>query len=305
MPKTNIVNLYGRVTNDPVISTNKETGDYNFGFCYLDCVRGLREVGDHLKYRAHDKPMVMSREKEILDEMKKWNTNDIILLKGVVHTQGLKKTSYCPNCTDENGAATKNETFGNLVTVTPIHVMRVKEWGDDKSSAVADVVENGEISNCVQIYGTLLKDPKLYTTKKGIRITQYPIATNRKFTVRTDDPSIKTDYPLVKSYGEQALNDKMYLKYQSEVMIDGFLQGRTVTRKCKCRNCGKIYEWQDNCMEIIPYAVEYVKNYKTPEDVEQEKKMTAEEYRQKLFSDGSRDTFDDDERSNDVSDTGE
>jgi single-stranded DNA-binding protein len=249
--------------------------------------------------------MIMSREKEILDEMKKWQVNDIIMLKGVIHTQALKKTSFCPNCTDADGSATKNETFGNLVTVTPIHVIKIKSYGDDKASAVDDVIEHGEMSNCIQVYGTLLKDPKLFTTKKNIRITQYPIAINRKFTVRTDDPSIKTDYPIVKSYGEQALNDKMYLHYQSEIIVDGFLQGRTVTRKCKCKNCGKIYEWTDNCMEIVPYAVEYVKNYKTPDDIAEEKRMTAEEYKQKLFNEGTKDSLDDDEKSSEIQDDDE
>lgn len=286
MAKINTVNIYGRLEKDPVIVMDKETGEYQFGFCYVDTVRSLRDAGDDLHFVKHTKPMVLSREKEILDAMSSWKENDMVMIKGVIHTKALKKTSFCDHCKE------KNEVFGNLITINPIHVLKIKSYGDDKMAAVEDLVNNREISNQVQIYGTLLKDPQIFTTKRGLQITQYPIAINRKFTVRTDDPTIKTDYPVVKSYGEQARDDKTYLKFQSEIIIDGFLQARTVRRKKKCDSCGEEYLWTDNCMEIVPYAVEHIKNCRTPEEVEADFDKKAEEYKQMLYEGKKRDELD-------------
>ena len=293
MAKTNLVYLYGRVSKEPIVSKNRETGEYNYGFCYVDTVRSLRSVGDDLHYTKHEKPMVLSQEEDKLREMASWKVNDIVMVKGVVHSQSLKKISFCPFCKDEKGNSTKNEFPGNLISVTPIYLCKIKSYGEDKMAAIEDVIANREISNQVLVYGTLLKDPKIFTTKRGVKITQYPIATNRKFTVRTDDPAIRTDYPWVKSYGSQAVDDKAFLHFQSEVLVDGYLQARVVKRKSICPCCGKVYEWADNCMEIAPYknGMEYVKNFRTPEDIEAEQKKTLEEYKQMLFSKGMQDAM--------------
>lgn len=300
MAKINIVNIYGRVHKQPVISKDRETGDFHFGFCYVDTVRSLRSVGDNLRYVKHDKPMILSRSEEILLQMEKWQVNDIVLIKGVVHSQPLTKQSFCPNCKGPDGKSTRNETLGNLVSVTPIYMSTVRSYGDNKMAAVEDVIKNRELSNQVQVYGTLLKDPKIYTTKKGVQITQYPIAINRKFLVQQDDPTIKTDYPWVKSYGEIARDNKLFLKYQSEVVVDGFLQARNVKRKCKCANCGKTYEWTDNCMEIVPYSVEYIKGCRSREEIEAEHQKTLEECKQMIFHSGTSDTMEDGMETSDI-----
>lgn len=266
LAKQNSVYLYGRVHKTPMISKNEETEEYNYGMVYLDVVRGLRYVGDHLKKVKHDYPLIMSREPEILDEISTWQENDIVLVKGVITTKSANKGSYCPHCTDESGNATKNVAVGNLLYVTPIYVRKEKSY-QSVNEAVEDVVKNREISNQIICYGTLVADPRLFRTKSHVNVAQYPLALNRKFTIRTDDPNIKTDWPIVKSYGDQAILDKMHLAFKSEVLIDGFLQARKITRHATCSCCGQMYDWKDNCMEIVPYAVEYMKGEKSDDDV--------------------------------------
>lgn len=299
MAKQNLIFLYGRVTKAPIISKDGETGEYNYGMLYVDVVRGLRSVGDDLKFVKHDRPLVMSREREIIDAMIGWKENDIVFIKGVVTSTKVPKSSYCPNCTDEDGNAVKNSTFGNLLYITPVFAEKAKSF-DNKAEAVEDIVNHREISNQVYVYGTLLRDPKIITTAKKIQITQYPIAINRKFTIRTDDPSIKTDWPIVKSYGEQARDDKTFLKTGAEIIIDGFLQARTVTRKAVCKHCNSIYPWSDHAMEIVPYAVEYVNGFYTKEEVEAETQHTVEEYKQMLFNTGMKDELSEELQSDDL-----
>ena len=299
MGRQNIVFLYGRVCKAPVISKIKETNEYNYGMVYLDAVRGYREIDDGVRFVKHDHPLIMSREKEIVDKMLEWKENTIVFVKGAITTTRMAKTSFCPDCTDEDGKPTRNESTGNLVYITPIYVEKVRDY-DNKQQAIEDVIRNREISNQIYVLGTVLKDPKIITTKQGIQFSQYPIAINRKFTIRTDDPSIRTDWPIVKSYGEQARDDKSYLKYQAEVIIDGFLQARTITRKQKCKCCGKIYEWKDHAMELVPYEVEYVSGFKTTEEAEAEYNCKVDEYKQMLFDTAYKDDLDEDLKSDDT-----
>ncbi|MBP3278168.1 MAG: single-stranded DNA-binding protein [Butyrivibrio sp.] len=301
MGRQNIAFLYARVHKPPQINKDVETGEYLFGTVYLDTVRGLREVEDDLKYVKHEFPLVVSREKEQLDKMAEWKENDIVLVKGVITSKAIMKASYCPHCTDENGNHWKNEVKSNLVYITPIFVEKLKSYGEDKTAAREDLVDHREISNQLYVMGRVLKDPKLFTTKKNVQITQYPIALNRKFTIRTDDPSIRTDWPIVKSYGERARDDKLYLQYESDVLIDGFVQARTVTRKMICPHCGKLYEWKDNSMEVAAYDVEYVNGYKSKEQVEAEAQgKSVEELKQMLFETGYKDELEENLQSSDT-----
>lgn len=300
MGRQNIAFLYARVSRAPVISRNAETGEYNYGMVYLDTVRSLRSVGDDIKYVRHDHPLVMSREKEILDQMEDWKENDIVFIKGVITSKTVMKSSFCPHCTDGEGNATRNTSKGNLVYITPIYVRKEASYGDDKKAAIEDIVNNREISNQIYVMGTLIRDPKIITTKRGIQITQYPIAINRKFTIRTDDPNIKTDWPIVKSYDEKAREDKIFLRYQAEVIIDGFLQARNITRRTKCEHCNEEYEWTDHCMELVPYDVEYVSGHRSEEEVEAEAQKSVEELKQMLFRPESQDDLDDDLKSDDI-----
>ena len=298
MPRHNIINLYGRVVKPPILARDNTTGVCNYSMVYLDVVRGLREVDDDVHYVRHDYPIIISREMNIIEVVEELKENDIVLLKGTISTKKIPKRSYCPNCKNEDGTSTENTAYGNLVYVTPIYMRKIMSF-NSKEEAIQHIVDNREISNQIYMAGTLLKDPKFFTTKKGVQITQYPIAINRKFIIRTDDPSIRTDWPVVKSYGEQARNDKAFLKYQSEILVDGFLQARRVTRKCKCKSCNTLYTWQDNSMEIVPYEVEYLLNYLTPEDVEAERQMKVEQYKQMLFTSGLKEEDEDEDMQSD------
>ena len=72
------------------------------------------------------------------------------------------------------------------------------------------------------------------------------------------------------------------------MLIDGFLQGRKVTRNVKCDRCGQFYSYVDYSMEIIPYDTEYLANFKTRSQVEEENQMRVEELKQKLFDEARR-----------------
>lgn len=285
MARQNRAFLYGRVQKAPVFKKNAD-GELVHGMCYIQVVRGVREDKD-ASYMKYDKPLLMSMEKHILERMATWEVNDIVLIKGMLVTKKIRKSSKCPNCVDENGNPTKNSVEGNIVYINPIHVMKIKSYGaedEGKRLAVQDVVENKEISNQMFIYGTLVHEPQLYKLKSKLAVSQYQIAINRDFFIKTDDPTIKADYPYVKTYGKQATEDKMRLQQSSQVIIDGYIQARSVKRATTCCKCNQEYRWLDRCMEIVPFEVEYVKGtYKSDEDLVAEQDKEVEEIRKQIF----------------------
>ena len=315
--KINEVFLRGRVLKKPMIAKN-EHGEPVLAICTLDTVRGFREVGDKLSYLQHNYPIIMSREKEHIEMIGTLQENDIVSVSGVLSTTLAQKTRFCPNedCPGNENGLSRFKTPYLTLYVTPKHIELLKSYGFitvDKTDlsetnqirireakkliqqANDDIVAHREVSNRVLAFGVLLKDPRYITTKSKLKIAQYPIAMNRKFLIRTDDPSIKTDYPWVKTYGDNAIDDKLFLERQSEVVLDGFLHTRKTHPEIKCPCCGRKWKIDETSTEIVPYATEYVANFKTKEDVEAEKTMTIEEAKARLFGGDTTDTIDTDE----------
>ena len=159
------------------------------------------------------------------------------------------------------------------------------------------------------MFGQLCRDPKKIKPKEGLIVTQYQIAMNRKYRIATDPVESKSDYPWVKCYGQNAVNDYWRLHMGSEIYIDGCIQARSVQRHAFCgqatdvygkplfddyRNpiikkdslgnpagCGEQYDWKDRAMEIVPYATEYLSGFYSDEEIEEHKEARRQ---QKLAS---------------------
>ena len=267
MSRHNLAFLTGAVIKAPIIHKNDE-GDILYGMCNLNVVRGYRDVGDNKNFMKSDNPIIMSREPAILQEMEKWNENDIVYIKGVIASKSIKKTSICQHC----GA--KNTVDGTLVYINPIFAKQIKQF-ESSNEAISFLSSLREISNEVYVLGTLCRPPKKITPKEGLVVTQYQIALNRKYFIRTDPPEIKADYPWVKSYGENALEDRKRLKTGAKVFIDGCLQARAVQRHIVCEECGQKYDWKDRALEIVPYETEYICGYNTDEDLAEQEMEAA------------------------------
>lgn len=277
MAKQNTAILYGFIEKKPVIINDRETGEPQMGTCYLHTVRSVRDAHDGKKYMKHDHPMLVTLEKHIMQEMETWQENDTIYIKGTVASKRVPKKCYCPEC------GTENRAKGLLLYVNPIFARRVHSF-PDKDGAQTEIIKCREISNQAIIFGELCNDPSFFKTKRGLVVTQYQLETPRKYRIKSDDPENRTDWPWVKSYGDQALNDKMRLRKGALVLIDGTLQARTVNRKTKCEQCGTIFPWQDHTMEIVPFDTEYLAGYKTDEMIKEEKGQESEEILQQLFN---------------------
>ena len=280
MSRHNLTFLLGSVLKPPLIELDDE-GNYKYGMCTINVVRGYRDAGDHKNFMKSDNPIIITRDASVLKEIETWQENDIVFVKGVIAAKTIQKGSFCQHCGGRNSAE------GTLVYVNPIYAEK-RVHLNTQEEALKYLSEHREISNQVYILGTLCRDPKKITPKEGLIVTQYQIALNRKYFIRSDPPSIKADYPWVKSYGQNAVDDKERLHVGSKVFIDGCLQARSVQKHAVCIHCGEKYDWKDRAMEIVPYETEYICDYYTDTDIEEKRRRETQAALNKVF--GEEDT---------------
>ncbi len=267
MARHNLVFLLGFVQ---LVELHESLSGEPFALAFVTVVRGTRNVGDGKRFPKTDNPCIMSRNPDIINEMKSWKVNDIVEIKGPIAVRAVNKASYCNACRE------KNVNSGVMVYINPIFAKKRNHF-ETQDECIVYLNENREVSNQAFMFGTLCREPKKVLPKAGLIVTQYQIALNRKFRIRQDPPEIKADYPWVKSYGENAIQDRDKLHTGSQIFIDGCLQARNVKRQSKCSSCGAEYSWKDRALEIVPYEVEYIANFYTDEEVAAKKEQQRRE----------------------------
>lgn len=275
MAKENLILLYGTVLEEPRI-TKDDDGTPLRAIVALEVIRGKREIEDNIHYIKKDRPMIMTANPELIAEIETWKKYDMVEVKGTLTTKEVRKASTCPHCN------TKNIVMGSLGFINPIY-LSYRDHGEDSSECLELLKKHQEISNQAWVIGTLCREPKTLKAKSGINITQFQLAINRKYKIREDNPETKTDWPWVKSYGEQARKDKRYLHTGSTILVDGVLQARNVDRNITCANCQQDYTWKDKATELVPYSNEYLKDFYSEEEAAKREEESYAAAKRKIF----------------------
>jgi len=272
MAKFNQGNFYGLVLREPTIIIDEATGQFKTGYVPIMLIRGTRESGsDGISDIRYDAPIVFSGDARIIEEMRHWQTNDMVEIKGVITTRSIVKKAKCPIC------GTVNRIEGCTLTfITPIFATR-RETKNSKEEGILLLKKNVDISNQVTLLGYLVTDPDYFRTPHGVDITQYPIAVNRKYRIKDDDPNTRVDFPWIKSFNKVAREDAKRLKKSAMVLIDGMLQTRDVVRKSMCNKCEEEFEWADSAVEIISYSTEYLGNCYSDDELQEQENKKAED----------------------------
>lgn len=269
MARQNHISLLGIVTKAPRISKTPE-GEYKAAISFLRVTRSERDAGDRRTGFKDDEPVIMTQDPLLAEQISKWQANDAIYVKGVLSTRMLEKHIACEHCHERNGYS------GMLIYISPIHILKVQSFADE-ASAIAFLHDHREISNEVQVVGTVVRDPKKITPKTGLIVTQYPIAMNRKYKIKTDPAEFKTDYPWIKAYGPVAMEDRKRLHVGSEILVDGCLQARNFRREKLCDFCKEKFVFKDRTMEIVPFATEYLTGTYTDEEIVENERIRYEQ----------------------------
>lgn len=261
MAKENIVMLHGQVQIPPKVYVNKDKELTKAVFAVKVLRRPLYN-GQVLANKLYfDCPIIYTKNAIMIEQSSLLAMHDMVDIRGVLTTQEVLKITICGEC------GHKNSSKGNTVYVTPLYICR-REQEITPERGLELLKERSEVSNLLMVIGTLCRDPELYTDERERASIQYQLAVNRKFRIREDAPETKTDYPWVKTHGQQAIKDAESLKTGSVVYISGSLQTRDITRTTVCKNCGAAYTWSDTAMEIVPYSTEYLEGCDLPEPSE-------------------------------------
>ena len=283
MAKHNHVIINGQVAQNPTIIRD-ENGVPERGIVAIKTIRGIRDFGNNIDNLRYDMPIVMTGAPELVKKMSKWREGDMVEVKGSLTTRDITRNSTCIHCGHKQGRK------GSAVFVNPIYLgLREQlsklirstspgsiEYTEQKRECEAKGIEllkeRCEISNQATFIGPVCREPSVYKTEKGLVITTYQMAIRRKFRIKDDSADTKTDFPWVKAYGAIAVNDAKALKKGTYVFVDGMIQTREFERTIKCEHCGHDYTYKGNTAEIVPYAIEYLRDYNTPEDIEKKEK---------------------------------
>lgn len=280
MAKQNAVSLYGRVVRDPSIHIDNATGKLIRGACALNVIRSIRSYDNKGSQVKYDCPIIISGDPDQIQKMREWRIGDMVELKGFITTSNVIKSYTCEHCRK------KVQKDAVAVFISPMYSKICERDVSEKEAA--ELLKNScEASNVVYVIGNLCNDPELYHTRQGVLLATYQIAINRKYRIVGGATDARTDYPWIKSYGVTANSDGKYLRKGSSVYVDGALQTRKIEKKMVCPHCGEEFSVSDSSMEIVPYAVEYLRNYRTAEEVEEIEAKEFKENIKEIFNEGS------------------
>lgn len=261
MARENLVILHGQVRSAPQLTINKE-GVVTKAMFHMRVLRRPTTNAEASGVRLQiDCPIIYTRNPEMMNQVQTLAVGDMVDIRGVISSRECRKSTFCPEC------GHKNIKDGNIVYVTPIYMC--KRENADEAQGLQLLKARAEISNLVNVIGNLCREPSFYVDGNNREYAQYQLAVNRRIRIREDMEEIKADYPWVKTFGKQALEDSKALHIGSSVYINGALQTREIERKCTCEECGHEYTWNDAAAEIVPYYIGYLANCEVsrPEEV--------------------------------------
>lgn len=253
----NEVTLYGVVSRKPNIIVDKTTGKPSRGYLLIEIVRGDRYSGDKSINYKHNTPVIRTDNPDLIQRFEQASINDTVYIKGVVVTSRINKNTYCDEC------GTEVQKDGTITYIAPIFFEVVRHH-EDRKTAIADLDEHKEISNSVKLLGTICSDIEIPDLAIKTPVVQYKLAVARSYRINEE----KTDFIMVKSFGDRAREDEKRLRTSSRVLVDGYLRNREIVRHTTCPCCGNEYTWDDRSMEIVPYSTEYINNFLTGEEEE-------------------------------------
>ena len=266
MATHNQVRLIGYIINDPKILNEGKEGMEKVVFQMRTTRRKIE--GYHEDQYAD--VIVLYDCPEMIDKFKDFKKYDIIDIKGVVNILPVTKKLTCTIC--------GNETVKYSVStfIYPISATRLGSYYDYFTyigeSPDALLFKNyRENSNQVLLMGTVVTDPEMVPLgKNSVACCRYGFGVDRKYYIKTQDDK-KSDYPWIYSYGDQAELDYLKLvKFESEIMIDGFIHNKRIKSRVTCEHCNCDFVYNNLVTQITPYSVEFMSGYKTDEDLARE-----------------------------------
>ncbi len=261
MAKENYISLKGQLRSDVQYVANPVTGDINRAIFQLTVMRrDIRNRANDFSPKV-DRPVISTEDPELIKEIQGFKLHDIIEVKGTFKTMHVTKHKQCPDpaCAKVNIFTTPTQV------INPVYLGRCYELNTNIEGT--DYLRKcAEVSNIAKVIGRVcLTDDQIIIgeTERGNKFAKYQIAINRKlFDSSSEGVEDHSDYPVVYSYDDIADQDEAMLCQGALIYIDGYVHMMTVTQNVECCACGKQFPVKQSRMNLTPYSVEYLRDYK-------------------------------------------
>ncbi len=238
MARENTITLVGEVSKTPTVFFNESHQNFRISFV----IKTIRRNGRIDYPRVNVYGLTEEEAKGYFNQMKE---GIFVIARGMISTKMVPKKFRCDKC----GVIKESES---LVTEVICYGKPLCLEGSYTPLQLA------EYANNLSVIGTVCTDVTGRDGGSGVSLTQYQIAINRKYRVAEHEGVIKSDYPWVKSFGNQADEDLKRLRKSSKIYIAGSLQTREMPRFVICDNCSARIDYTETLAEIIPHEVEYL-----------------------------------------------
>ena len=236
--RENTITVVGEVSKAPTVFYNESHQNFRIAFAVKTVRRNGRIDYPHVNVYGLS-------EEEAKEYFGKLKIGVFVMVRGMVTTKLLEKKFKCGKC----GVIVEGSSF----------ITEIISYGRPLCLAGKyEALELAEFANNLSVIGTVCTDVTGRDSGNGVSLTQYQIAINRKYRVAEHEGVIKSDYPWVKSFGNQADEDLKRLRKSSKIYIAGSLQTREMSRFLICENCSSRIDYTESVAEIIPQDVEYL-----------------------------------------------
>lgn len=248
-----------------------------------------RKVEDGRALNQADFIYIMVHNPAMYEKAASFRMYDMVEAEGFMRTnEHIRKTAWCPKCNTPT-------VWEGTLTYILAKFCACREHAENLEEGTRLLLENRMVSNVVTVYAKLVNEPRRILTKTGVRYTQYQAAIGRTY-YDTSDPGEKSDYIVIRSYGNMGEYDYAHLQTGSEIIVDGYVQARKARKTIHCnapvtdpqtgkplpelnpvtgeplhdpqtgktipKICGHTYSVEDEVSEIVVYAPKYVSGLK-------------------------------------------
>ena len=240
MARENTIMLVGEVSKAPTVFYNEVHQNFRMAFA----VKTVRRNGRIDYPRVNVYGLTEQEAKEYFSKLK---VGVFLMVRGMITTKLVPRKFKCEKC----GVISEAES---LITEVISYGKPVCLEGKYEAAQIA------EFANNLSVIGTVCTDVIGRDSGSGVSLTQYQLAINRKYRVAEHEGVIKSDYPWIKSFGNQAEEDLKRLRKSSKVYISGALQTREMSKFLICEHCSSRMDYTESVAEIVPQDVEYLVN---------------------------------------------
>lgn len=241
MARENMVLLIGKLEKQPIVYFTEDFGTYEIKLT----LNVLRRNG------RTEFPVVSVfglQKEEAAAFYRKLKRGSFLVVKGMILTTMKPLKIKCGDCGHEKEVSTLQTEIASIGLPIVLQGNYAAE-------------EFKEVSDVVNLIGRVCNTPNNRSTLGNTSITQYQVAVDRKFHIAERED--KTDYPWIKSFGQQADEDATRLQKGSIIYVTGAFQTRQTNKSILCDECARQLSYSETVGEIVSNDVEYLSNFKS------------------------------------------